>query len=169
MDFKRSFPFFTILVAIILFFAGCADPEKSNIDNTYYIELVNFNHDSLKQDVSKKLFGKVSYYKNNELQIVSVNYITEDYPDMHFFTNVTALDNEFKPETKKIRIEFGGVFTLDSIKYSLQKFVYRDKQWKKTSDMGFITAINTYFKTSQYTIDQFGKEILYNTVTYTYN
>jgi hypothetical protein len=169
MDFKRTSLFFTTLIAIILFFAGCADQEKSNIDNTYYIELVNFNHDSLKQNVSKKLFGKVSFYKNNELQIISVNYVTEDYPDMHFFTNAVSLKPEIRPETKKIRIEFGGVYSLDSIKYSLQKFVYRDKQWKKTSDMGFITAINTSFKTGKYTVDYFGNEILNNIVTYTYN
>ncbi|MBK8522581.1 MAG: hypothetical protein WAT20_06595 [Ferruginibacter sp.] len=169
MDFKKSYLFLSALVAVILFFESCSDQKKNNIDNTYYIELVNFNHDSLKNDVSAKLFGKASFYKNKELQILSVNYLTEDYPDIHFYKNASELTNEIKPETKKIRIEFGGVFTLDSIKYSLQKFVYRDKQWKKTSDMGFITAINTYFKTSQYTVDQFGKEILYNTITYTYN
>jgi len=103
------------------------------------------------------------------LQIISVNYLTDDYPDMHFYKNAAELQNEIKPETKKIRIEFGGVFTMDSIKYSLQKFVYRDKQWKKISDMGFITSVNNYFKTMKYTVDQFGKEILNNTVTYTYN
>ena len=169
MDSKKLYRFLTGFVAVVLFCASCLYQDKSNTDNTYYIELVNFNHDSLKQNVSEKLFGKVSYYKNNELQIISVNYLTEDYPDMHFYKSAAELEKEIKPETKKIRIEFGGIFTIDSIKYSLQKFVYRDKKWKKTSDMGFITAINTYFKTSQYTIDQFGKEILYNTVTYTYN
>ena len=169
MDFKKSYLFIAALVTVVLFFISCSDEEKSNTNNTYYIDLVNFNYDSLKQDVSQKLFGKASYYKNNELQIVSLNYLTEDSPDMHFFKNVAELGKEIKPETKKIRIEFGGIFTRDSIKYSLQKFVYRDKQWKKTSDMGFITAINTYFKTRHYTIDQFGKEILNNTVTYTYN
>ena len=169
MDSKKSYIFLYAFAAVILFFASCSDQEKANTDNTYYIELVNFNHDSLKQNVSEKLFGKVSYYKGNELQIVSLNYLTEDYPDLHFYKNATELKKEIKPETKKIRIEFGGVFTIDSIKYSLQKFVYRDKQWKKTSDMGFITASNNYFKTTQYTIDQFGKEILNNVITYTYN
>ncbi len=168
MDFKRSTLFFTVFIAFVLF-AGCADQEKSNIDNTYYVELVNFNHDSLKQSVSEKLFGKVSYYKNNELQIVSVNYMTDYYPDMHFYKNATELKNKIKPETKKIRIEFGGIFTRDSIEYSLQKFIYRDDQWIKTSDMGFIKATNTYSRTKEFAVDQFGKQILNNTVTYTYN
>lgn len=169
MDFKRSPLFFTVIIIFLLFFAGCADQEKININNTYYIELVNFNHDSLKQSVSKKLFGKVSYYKNSELQIVSVNYITDYYPDMHFYKNAAELANKIKPETKKIRIEFGGKFTRDSIEYSLQKFIYRENKWIKTSDMGFIKATNTYSRTKQFAVDQFGKQILNNTVTYTYN
>ena len=169
MDFKKLSLFFTGLVVIVLFFASCTEQEKSNTDNTYYIELVNFNHDSLKQSVSEKLFGKVSYYKNDKLEIVSVNYITDDYPTMHFYKNAAELGKDIKPEIKKIRIEFGGIFTRDSITYSLQKFVYRDKQWKKTSDMGFIKATNTYYRAKQFAVDQFGNQILNNTVTYTYN
>ena len=169
MDFKKSPLFFTGLVVIVLFFTSCTEQEKNNTDNTYYIELVNFNHDSLKQNVSEKLFGKASYYKNDKLEIMSVNYITDDNPTMHFYKNVTELRKEVEPETKKIRIEFGGIFTRDSITYSLQKFVYRDKQWKKTSDMGFIKATNTYYRAKQFAVDQFGNQILNNTVTYTYN
>ena len=169
MDFKRLPVFFTALIAVFIFFAACSDTEKMNTDNTYYIELVNFNHDSLKQNVSQKLFGKASYYKDNKLEIISLNYLTEDSPTMHFYKNAAELEKEIKPETRKIRIEFGGIFTRDSIKYSLQKFIFRDKQWKKTSDMGFLTANNTYYKTRQFAIDQFGTEILNNTVLYTYN
>lgn len=169
MDFKKFYLFIGAVIIVNLFFASCSDQEKANTDNTYYIELVNFNHDSLTMDVSAKLFGKASFYKNNKLQILSVNYLTEDYPDIHYYKNAAELKNEIKLETRKIRIEFGGVFTMDSIKYSLQKFVYRENKWKKTSDMGFITAINTYFKTMNFTVDYFGKEILNNTVLYTYN
>lgn len=169
MDFKKSYLSFVVFTAIVLFFTGCTEQETNKTENTYFIELVNFNNDSLKQNVSEKLFGKVSYYKNNKLQIVSTNYLTDDYPDMHFYKNATELGNEIKPETKKIRIEFGGIFTRDSIKYSLQKFIYRDKQWKKISDMGFITGTNTHYRTKQFAIDQYGKQILNNIVTYTYN
>ena len=64
MDFKKLYLFLCALIVVNLFCASCSDQEKANTDNTYYIELVNFNHDSLKMDVSAKLFGKVSYYKN---------------------------------------------------------------------------------------------------------
>jgi len=169
MDFKKSPLLFTALTVIIIVFASCSEQEKSNTENTYYVDLVNFNNDSLKQNVSEKIFGKVSFYRNNKLEIVSVNYITEDFPQMHYFKNAAELGTEIKPETKKIRMEFGGIFTRDSITYSLQKFVYRDKQWIKTSDMGFIKATNTTYRTKQFAIDQFGKQILNETVVYTYN
>lgn len=168
MDFKTSF-FITGIAIILLLFAGCSDREKTNTDNTFYVELVNFNHDSLKQNVSEKIFGKVSFYKDGKLEVLSQNYLTQDYDKMHFFKNATELGKEIKPETKKIRLEFGGVFTRDSITYSLQKFVYRDNKWMKTSDMGFIKAVNTYMRTKQFAVDQYGKQIINELVLYTYN
>jgi len=168
MDFKSFFIFFSVLV-IILFSSGCSNEEKMNTTNTFYIELVNFNHDSLKQNVSQKLFGKASYYKNSKLEIVSLNYLIEDESTMHYYKNVGELGNEIKPETKKIRIEFGGKFTNDSITYSLQKFLYRGKQWKKTSDMGFIKGTNTYYRAKMFAVDQYGSQILNNVVLYSYN
>lgn len=169
MDFKKLYKFFTGLSVIILFLVSCKEQEKSNTDNTFYVEMVNFNNDSLKQNVAEKIFGKVSFYKEDKLEILSKNYITEDYPKMHFFKSADELGNDIKPETKKIRLEFGGVFTRDSITYSLQKYVYRDKQWKKTSDMGFIKAVNTWMRAKQFAIDQYGKQILNELVLYSYN
>jgi len=169
MGFKKLSLFFILATTILLFFTHCTDQEKSNTANTYYIELVNFNHDSLKQKVSEKIFGKVSYHKENKLEIISVNYLTEDFPDIHFYKSAAELTKDIKPETKKIRIEFGGVFTRDSITYSLQKFVYRDKQWKRISDMGFIKGVNTYKKAKEFAVEQYGKQILSEMVLYTYN
>ena len=169
MDFKISSVFFTALTVITIFLASCSGQEKSNVNNIYYVELVNFSNDSLKQNVAGKIFGKVSFYRNDKLETLSENYITEDFPEMHYFKNAAELGSKIDPETKKIRIEFGGVFTRDSIRYSLQKFVYRDKQWKKTSDMGFIKAVNTHMRAKQFAIDQFGKQIFNETVVYTYN
>jgi hypothetical protein len=169
MDFKKSYLFFSAFAVIVLFFVSCSDQDKSNTDNTYYIELVNFNNDSLKQNVSEKIFGKVSFYRNDKQEIVSANYITEEFSKMHFYKNAEELGKEIKPETKKIRVEFDGKFTNDSITYSLQKFIYRDKNWIKTSDMGFIKGVNTYNRARQFAVDQFGKQILNNIVTYTYN
>lgn len=169
MDFKKTHIVFSVLLLFIFFLIGCSDKEKNNTDNTYYVELVNFNNDSLKKNVSEKLFGKASYYKNEKLEIISINYLTEFPEDIHYFKSAAELDKEIKPETKKIRLEFGGAFTSDSITYSLQKFVYQDKQWKKTSDMGFIKAINNTVRTKEFAVDQYGKHILKNIVEYTYN
>ena len=168
MDFKKFFFLFS-LVAVFLFFIGCLEQQKNNTENTYYVDLVNFNNDSLKQNLSEKIFGKVSFYRNDKLEILSVNYVTENFTKMHFFKNVAELEKKINPETKKIRIEFGGTFTRDSITYSLQKFTYRNNQWIKTSDMGFIKAINTHMRAKQFAVDQFAKQILNEVVVYSYN
>lgn len=168
MDFKKSL-LICFFMTVIIFISGCNEQDKTNINNTFYIDLVNFNNDSLKQSVSEKLFGKVSFHKDNTIEIVSINYVDEYHSDMHFFKNVAELKKDIKPETKKIRIEFGGEYTPDSISYSLQKYTYRDKQWKKTSDMGFIKATNTYYRARQFSVDQYGKQISKNVVEYSYN
>ena len=168
MDFKKLFFLFS-LVPVFLFFIGCSEQEKNNTENTYYVDLVNFNNDSLKQNLSEKIFGKVSFYRNDKLEILSVNYVTENFTKMHFFKNAAELEKKIKPETKKVRIEFGGTFTRDSITYSLQKFIYRNNQWIKTSDMGFIKGVNTYMRAKQFAVDQFAKQILNEAVVYTYN
>ena len=172
MDFKKLYKNLTVSVFIsfsLLFINSCTDKEKSNTDNTYFIELVNFTKDSLKQNVSENIFGKVAYYKNDKLQILSLNYVTDDYPDMHYFKNAQELGTEIQPGTKKIRIEFGGEYTIDSISYSLQKFTYRDNDWLKTSDMGFMKATTTYFKAKQFAMKEFSKQIVNTAVLYTYN
>lgn len=172
MDYKKILKLFTVLVLtgfLSVIITGCSDKEKSNTDNTFYIELVNFTNDSLKKKVSEDIFGKVAYYKNKKLEILSLNYVTEDYPDMHYFQNAEGLGQDIKPETKKIRIEYRGEYTVDSISYSLQKFTYSNKQWVKISDMGFIKATTTYKKAKEYAINEFGKQIVNNAVVYTYN
>jgi len=171
MDYNMIGRYFTglIITCTLLFLTGCSGKDKSNIENTYYIELDNFTNDSLKQSVAQNIFGKVSYYKNKELKILSLNYVTEDYPDMHYFQNAEALTNEIKPGTKKVKITFSGEFTADSISYSLQKFTYKTNVWDKISDMGLIKERNSYKKSNQFAIQEFAIQIVNNTVVYTYN
>ncbi len=158
---------FTIL--ILFFFIGCLNKIKKKLDNTYYIELINFTKDSLKQSVLENILGKVAYYKDSKLIILSLNYLTEDHLDMHYFRSVEEIKKETIQNTKKIRIEFGGAYTPDSITYSLQKFIYKNKNWKKTSDMGFIKGTTTYVRAKQFAIKEFTKQIINNIVLYSYN
>ena len=169
MDFRKLYGYSRDLISagiILIFISGCSEESKRNIENTYYVDLVNFTNDSLKSAVSDKLFGKVAFYKDNKLEVMSLNYVTEDHPDMHYFDNAEGLVKEIEPETKKIRIEFGGVYSNDSISYSLQKFRFRNNQWVKYSDMGFLKAFTDYKK---FIIEEFARQIMYNTVLYTFD
>lgn len=170
MEFKyfNNSPLRLFLVSFIITFIGCSEQEKSNTSNTYYIEIVNFN-DSLKNYISENIFGKVSFYKNKKLEIISLNYITDYFPDMHFFKSTATIDKAVKADTKKIKIEFSGNYSMDSISYSLQKYTYNNKQWVKTSDMGIVKATSTYKKESFFIIKDFGNQIINNTVVYSYN
>ena len=78
MVFKQLYYFFIGLICTgftVLFFIACSDNKKNNINNTFYIELVNFSNDSLKQNIANNIFGKVAFYKKNKLEILSVNYL----------------------------------------------------------------------------------------------
>lgn len=72
-----------------VFYYGCNSKTKSNLQNTYYVELANCNSDSLKQSVSNGIFGKVSFYKDKQLQVLSINYVTDNLPEMHYFNNMS--------------------------------------------------------------------------------
>ncbi len=166
--FKKKLLVFSISIVLIFCFLGCSKKEKSNVSNSFYIELVNFTNDSLKMALSESIFGKVSYYKNNKLEIVSLNYVTEKFPDIHYFKSESEIKDNIKEDTKKIKIEFGGEYSVDSILFSLQKFKYSSGQWIKISDMGFLKATTTYKKAKKNAIKEFSKQILNNTVLYTY-
>lgn len=168
MVFKKYLFVLPVILITTIFLISCDDTKKANTD-IFYVELVNFTNDSLRNQVSENLFGKVSFYKNSKLQIVSANYITENFPDMHYFKNANEIDINIKQGLKKIRVEFGGNYTADSISYSLQKYTFNDKKWVKTSDMGFIKSTNTYQKAKEFAIVEFTKQIINNIVVYTYN
>ena len=156
-----------ILYLIVIFLAGCSGREE-NRQNTYYFELINFS-DSLGNYISSNAFGKVAFYKNNELKIMSQNFITEQYPDMHYIAGIGALDTKkIEPQTKKIRVEFVGNYSVDSIKYALSKYTYIDNKWKKISDMGTVKAVTTYKRAKEFSKIEFGKQIINSMISYTY-
>jgi hypothetical protein len=170
MDFNKFSKGLIITSFTFILFTSCTDykKDKSNTDNTFYIELINFTHDSLKETLTKNIFGKASYYQNNKLQILSVNYLTDNLPEMHYFINAEVLKKDIQTNTKKIKIEFKGTYSLDSINYSLQKFNYNNKKWIKISDMGFIKGYSTLTRPENI-MKEFVDQIIKNTIEYSYN
>jgi len=157
-----------IISSLIFSFFSCSDNNKINTSNTFYLEVVNFK-DSLDQYISDNIYGKVSYFKNNKLEVVSLNYITDEFPDMHYFKNTSELKNKIKEDTKKIKIEFTGNYSVDSIRYSMQKYKYSNNQWIKISDLGILKGTTTYRRAKEYAIREFGKQIVNNIILYSYN
>lgn len=154
-----------VLFCLLIFTAGCSNDGKNS--NTFCVELVNFKYDTLKRAVSDKIFGKASFYKNDKLEIVSSNYITGDVKDPHYFQNFEAPESKIENGAKKIRVELAGDYSIDSIKYSLQKFIYKNDAWQKISDMGFIKAQRTT-QQERFVINDFAGHIQRNVVMYTY-
>lgn len=171
MGFKKNFNSLVCLIIIIIaifFLTSCSDKEKEKITNTFYVELMNFKEDSIRQNVSRNIFGKVSFYRNSKLEILSMNYVTDEFPEMHYFRNIEELKKEINEGVRKIRVEYAAGSTLDSIRFSLQKFIYHNKQWVKTSDMGFIKITSTYKEMSNI-INDYGTQVVNNIVLYSYN
>jgi hypothetical protein len=141
MDYKifyRRVVFVVLVSFIAITYQGCGEKDKIDISNTFFVELVNFN-DSVRNQVINSIVGKVSYFKNNKLQVVSLNYIDERYPDMHYFKNINDQEAN-QVGARKIRVELRGDYSADSTSYSIQRFKYENDAWVKISDMGFIKA-----------------------------
>ena len=158
-----------IVLLFLIGYASCSNGSKENSNNTFYIELVNFTNDSLKQSIYKNILGKVSYYEKDVMKILSKNYLSEDYPKMHYYKLIEDLSKSIESGSKKIRVEFGGTYSVDSVSYSLQKFEYKSNEWIKFSDMGFLKATTSYKKAKIFAIDEFGKQIANNIAAYTYD
>lgn len=169
MDYKKHIAIFCISLQVFVFY-GCYDDQKTTVANTYYVEVV-CSSDSLKKKILGDITGKTSYYKNNQLQIVSLNYVTEDHPNMHYFKNISELDQSVKKDTKKILIKFAGNFTYDSTLYSIERFTYNAGKWNKISDLGFIKAIATSLRvvnTAPFDFNDLSKQMIKNIVASTY-
>lgn len=144
MDFKtgRIISYFLLLLII----SGCNSKQDNKEKDTYYVEFTNCN-DSLLNLLNKEVNGKVSFYKDNRLNILSLNYLTTNYPDMHYYKSVAELPASIKDGTKKIKVDFTGNLTNDSTYYSIQRYLFEKKEWKKVSDLGIIQAITRITKT----------------------
>jgi len=104
--FKKTRIVSVIYVLIIFFFISCSEKKDEKEVNTFYIDLENFTSDSLRMTIENGFFGKVSFYKDGRLNIISENYITENLPEMHYFYNAEGLKDDIKEGTKKIKIGF---------------------------------------------------------------
>ena len=62
MDYKKIVNFYLLMISFfcLICFIGCSEKEKKKLENTFYVELINFTKDSLKQSTSENIFGKVS-------------------------------------------------------------------------------------------------------------
>ena len=162
---KRLNLLFVCIIAGLI--SGCSARDEK-VKNIYYIELINFS-DSLSNYISANSFGKVAFYKKNELKIISQNFITEEYPDMHYISSIDAVEmKEVEPGAKKIRVEFIKIYSVDSIKYALSKYSYRENKWNKISDLGIVKGVTTFKRAREFYITEFGKQIINNMITYTY-
>lgn len=152
----------------ILIITSCnSDKSEDKFGEIYYVELLNFN-DSLKDNIASNIFGKVTYFKNGKLQLISINFVTEKYPDMHTFKSIDLVGKKIIAGTKKIQLEFKGEYTIDSIKFSMQKFSYDNDNWKKISDMGILSANTTYKRAKMNAIEEFSIQIAKNIAHYSY-
>lgn len=157
-----------ISVFIIILFSSCSEKQDDKGMNTFYIDLENFTSDSLRTSIEKGFFGKVSFYKDGGINIISENYITENLTEIHYFYNAEGLKGDIKDGTKKIKIEFMGDFSYDTISYSLQKYKFTNKKWVKISDIGVLKSF-TKLIYPEYQIKDLGKKIILNTIEYSYN
>ncbi|HAO46320.1 MAG TPA: hypothetical protein PLZ45_01900 [Ferruginibacter sp.] len=163
---KQGIRWVMLPLLFMLLFSACSE-ETNSKKETFYIELVNFN-DSLRNIIAGNSFGKVVFYKENRMQILSKNFMTEEYPVMHYLDGIDALGTQVTPGVKKIRVEFVGEYSADSIRYSLQKYKYADNKWVKLSDMGILKAVTTYKMAKHFSGKEFGKQIINAVAEYTF-
>lgn len=172
MDYKKIIVLFPLVccLAFVVMVSSCGNNDKSamNPGNTCYVEIIN-TIDTIKTILGNNIYGKATFFKNNELNIRSLNYLTEPEEGINYYRAITDLGKDTPANTRKLVIELAGNYTIDSTFYSVREFKYSSKKWNKVSDQGFIKA--TLESTSRAGTDsirfwQLGYQIS-NTVFYT--
>jgi len=153
-------------ILLLCFLTGCGGSNET-AKSTFYIEFVNFD-DSLGTYVTMHSTGKVAYYKDNKLQVLSQNYVTEKEPGMNLLEKFTGAETGLPDGSKKIRVEKIGLYPPDSVRYSLQKFVYQDGKWTKISDMGSLKAVTTFNRAKQFYVTELGKQLVTTIAEYSF-
>lgn len=134
--------FFLIFIFLFVVAISCTDSRKNNSANTFYVNYICSN-DTLLNKLKAATSGKASYYDNDKkLQIVSLNYMTEDHPNTHYFKITDELPVKPDPKTIKYEIIFNESMINDSIAYSLKKYIYSSDGWQSKSEMGTIRVFN---------------------------
>ena len=133
---------FILFVISFIFITSCSDQQKENNDNTFYIKYICTN-DTLLDLLKKATSGKAVYFDNEKnLQIVPLNYITEDHPNTHYLKVNEELPAKPVFNSIKYEIIFNESMINDSIAYSLKKYIYSEKGWQNKSDMGIIKVFD---------------------------
>ncbi|MEP7163094.1 MAG: hypothetical protein ABI741_00290 [Ferruginibacter sp.] len=136
---NKIFLIFVLFFSIIL---SCTNTEKYNITNTFYINYICKN-DSLLNILKSATSGKAAYFDNEKkLQVVSLNYVTEEHPKTHYLKVSEELPVKPELNTIKYEISFNESMLNDSIAYSLKKFIYSKEGWQNKSEMGIIKVFD---------------------------
>ena len=164
MDFSKGVTRSLLLCLLATAVINSCSGNKERKAIVFYIEPIGFE-DSLNTIISKGIIGKAAFYKDNKLQIISQNFLTEEYPGMHYLDGLPAGERGIEEGSRKIRAEVTGVPSHNLVLYSLQKYVYKSGKWVKISDMGVMKATSNektvYFR-------DLGKQIINMIVTYTF-
>jgi hypothetical protein len=142
MDCKNQLmKLFFLLLSSIILITACSDKKQgANVNNTFYVN-ISSDDDSLTKQLVKYIDGKVSFRINGKLEIVPETYLADELkPDMHYFKVISNMDKDIKKGTKKIELDVKGKLLVDSTFYSMPRYVYDGKNWKKISDIGSIQA-----------------------------
>jgi hypothetical protein len=102
---------------------------------------------------------------------MSVNYVTEDYPDMHYFDDIAAIPKPVKNDTRKILIQFEGNYTVDSTSYSLRRYKYKNGEWVMFSNMGSFRVYPEDMRrkgTDKFLQQELNEKVIQNVVLNTY-
>lgn len=141
-----------LLVLLIVTFISCKHSTNLNRENSFYIKY-NTIDTVLKNELIFTSRNKVSYFDEdaNLFRIISINYKTNDFEDMHYFFTEDQMTSEIEEGMIMYEIDIKDNARYDSTSFSVKKLVYSKKSWTPRSNMGWI---NVYFPEYTRAIDE---------------
>ena len=157
-----------ILIFSIFFLLSCNSNDNKESKNIFYFDFIT-EDDSLNSFLIQKTYSKVIYMDNEAkvFRVVPSSYATnKNEKEMRIF-HISEAPKDLKNKMNKLEIKINNNMNIDSVSYSVRKFIFLNDKWNFKSDLGTINIPFTGYRFS--TNNRFRNDIATKLVSSMFN
>lgn len=127
------------LILSLFFIFSCNSNDDTEAKKIFYFDFIT-NDDSLKSFLIQKTYSKIIYMDKaaKVFRVVPASYATNKNADEIRIFHISEAPKEFLNNINKLEISINNNMNIDSVSYSVRKFIFLNEKWNFKSDLGTI-------------------------------